>query len=373
MRIVFVGGGTGGHFYPLMAIAEAVRKKDRQGGAPSDLFYIGPNPYQQEALDRLDIRFVRCPAGKKRNYFSLANYFDIFVTAFGLLVAVWKLLWLYPDVVMSKGGYTSVPVVLAAAFLRIPIIIHESDAVPGRANKLAARFASQVGVAYKEVSEYFPKDKVVEVGMPISGVMQSVVSNPHSVLGITNDRPVILVTGGSSGAERLNNFVLGALPRLLSTFTIIHQVGDANVEKVTSTATSLFTDQTALGHYYVFGHLSQQQFAAAIEAADLVVTRGGSTTLFEIAQKSKPAIVVPIPEDISRDQRSNAYAYARMTGAIVLEEHNLSDDILAAEIKRVLEDRQTYEEMVNGARALTVGDAGDTLAGMLRSIAKEHE
>src|SRR5690606_33908089 len=199
--------------------------------------------------------------------------------------------------------------------------------VPGRANVLGARFARTVAIAYGEVAERFPAGKTALTGMPISRAMTAPVNDPFGFLGIAADRPVILVTGGSSGAERLNNFVLGALPRLLQSFTVIHQVGDANVEKVTSTASALLTDPAALAHYYVFGHLTQERFAAAIEAASLVVTRGGSTTLFEIAGKGKPAIVVPIPEDVSRDQRSNAYAYARMTGATVLEEHNLSDDI----------------------------------------------
>lgn len=373
MRLVFVGGGTGGHFYPLMAIAEAVVAEDAPTGRASELYYMGPDPYNQADLDRLGMRFVRCPAGKRRNYFSLANYFDIFVTGWGVAVAFLKLLWLYPDAVMSKGGYTSVPVVLAAWLLRIPIVVHESDAVPGRANLLAARFARTIGVAYPEVTSRFPKGKAVEVGMPISQAMSAPIPDPYAALGITKDRPVILVTGGSTGAERLNNFVLGALPRLLGSFTVVHQVGEANLEKVSSTATSLFTDQSALAHYYVFGHLSQERFAAALGAANIVVTRGGSTTLFEIAGKSKPAIVVPIPEDVSRDQRANAYAYARLTGATVLEEHNLSDDILAAEIERILTDPAVLAEMEAGARSLTVRNAAYTLADMLRAIGNEHE
>jgi UDP-N-acetylglucosamine--N-acetylmuramyl-(pentapeptide) pyrophosphoryl-undecaprenol N-acetylglucosamine transferase len=373
MRLVLVGGGTGGHFYPLMAIAEALRDRDRQAGQESELIYMGPSMYHEASLSALNIRFVSCPAGKKRNYFSLANYFDIFVTGWGVMVAFCKLLRLYPDAVMSKGGYTSVPVVLAAWLLRIPIVVHESDAVPGRANLLAARFATSITVAYAEVAEGFRGKKVTEVGMPISRAMRESGADPFGTLGIVKDRPVVLVTGGSSGAERINNFVIGALPQLLTKFTVVHQVGDAHVEKVSSTAASFFADQTVLSHYYVFGSLSQARFAAAIEAASLVVTRAGSTTLFEIAVKGKPAIVVPIPEDISRDQRSNAYAYARVTGATVLEEHNLSDDILAAEINRILDDASVRAEMAAGAKSLTVGEAAYTLADMLTEIAKEHE
>src|SRR5690606_9872928 len=156
-------------------------------------------------------------------------------------------------------------------------------------------------------------------------------------------------------------------------YTIIHQVGEKNVEKVSSTASSLFTDQTPLQYYYVFGHLSQEKFAAAMQAANVVVTRAGSTTLFEVALNNKPAIVIPIPEDVSRDQRSNAYSYARATGATVLEEHNLSDDILAAEIERILSNPTVYQEMVDGTRSLTVADTAYKLADILLTIGREHE
>ncbi len=373
MRLVFVGGGTGGHFYPLLAVAEAVKERDQAAGRETELFYMGPDAYNQAALDALGIRFVRVPAGKKRNYFSILNYLDVFKTLFGVLTAFFKLLRLYPDAIMSKGGYTSVPVVLAGYLLRIPIVVHESDAVPGRANKLAARFARTIAVAHPEVAAMFPAGKVVVTGMPVRRAFTKAIGDPHAVIGVGKERPIILVTGGSSGAERLNNFVIAALPRLLSNYTIIHQVGDKNVEKVSATASSLFTDRSPLEHYYVFGHLSQEKFAAAMQAASVVVTRAGSTTLFEIALNQKPAIVVPIPEDVSRDQRSNAYSYARATGATVLEEHNLSDDILATEIERILGDQAVYEQMIAGTRALTVADAGLTLADILIDIGKEHE
>ena len=373
MRIVLVGGGTGGHFYPLMAVAEALRERDQGEGRETELFYMGPDSYSADSLSALNIKFVHCPAGKQRNYFSVLNYFDKFKTLFGILVAFVKLLKLYPDAVFSKGGYTSVPVTLAASLLRIPVVIHESDAVPGRANKLAARFARIIGTAHAEVAEFFPKEKVINVGMPIRKAFMKPVSDPHTLLGIGTERPVILVTGGSSGAERLNDFVLAALPKLLSTYTIVHQVGDRNVEKVSSAATSLFTDQSTLANYYLFGHLPQEKFAAAFQAADIIVTRAGSTTLFEIALSQKPSILVPIPEEVSRDQRSNAYAYARATGAIVLEEHNLSDDILVAEINRILGDSQAYQAMVEGTKALTSDQAAYKLADVLLEIGHSHE
>lgn len=374
MRIVLVGGGTGGHFYPLIAVAEAARGRDKEKGESSELFYLGPEPYNQSSLDELDIKFVKIPAGKSRvGYGGLLNFLDTFKTLFGVVIAFFKLLFIYPDAVMSKGGYTSVPVVLAAWLLRIPIVIHESDAVPGRANLFAARFARYIAIAHADVAKYFDEKKVAQVGMPMREVIGTPISDPYNMLGIPKDRPVILVTGGSSGAERLNNFIIASLSRLLTEFTVVHQVGDANVQTVSSSVSTLFVDREPLSHYFVFGHLGPKQFAAALQSANLVIARAGSTTLFEIAKNGKPSIIVPIPEDLSRDQRSNAYAYARLTGAVVLEEYNLSDDILVAEINRIVKDETTSLQMGEKARTLTGGDAAYTLADTLKSIAAEHQ
>jgi len=374
MRIVFVGSGTGGHFYPLIAIAEAVRAKDQAQGDSSDLYFLGPDPYNQSALDNLGMKFVSVPAGKSRvGYGAILNFFDYFKTSWGTIVAFFKLLFIYPDVIMSKGGYTSVPVVVAGWLLRIPIMIHESDAVPGRANLLAAKLATYIGVAHEEAAKYFDASKVAVVGMPIRSSFFKTFSDSYNYLGIPKDRPVILVTGGSSGAERLNNFILASLPRLVNQFTIIHQVGDKHVDKVSATASSLFEDKNTLNHYFVFGHLEQDAFSAALQSANLVISRAGSTTLFEIANVGKPAIVVPIPEDVSRDQRSNAYAYARETGAVVLEEHNLSDDILVAEISRILGSEEVQTTMRQGALSLTIKNAANTLADALHNIGRKHE
>lgn len=373
MRMVLVGGGTGGHFYPLIAIAEAVRQKDATAGQNTELFYIGPEPYNQQSLDANNIKFVYCPAGKQRLYNSVLNFLDKFKVVLGIFVAFFQLLRLYPDVVMSKGGYTSVPVVLAAWLLRIPIVVHESDAMPGRANLLGSRLASYIAVAFDEVAEYFPAGKVALVGMPIRQAFFKDATDPYAALGIPKDRPVLMITGGSSGAQRLNDFVLRSLNRLLENYTVLHQTGDMHEQKVTSDAAALFSDKSQLDHYFVFGHLDQEQFVSALQAASLVLSRGGSTTLFELSLKGKPAIIIPIPEDISRDQRSNAYAYARKTGAVVLEEHNLSDDLLMSEIDRVLGDPEIAKQMSVAALSFTTPDAAYKLADILIAIGKQHE
>ena len=155
MRIGLVGGGTGGHFYPLIAVAEELNVLK----SSSNLYYFGPSPYSKEDLEKNSIKYVYCPAGKIRRYFSFQNFLDLFRSFFGVFVALWKLYITYPDVIFSKGGYTSVPILTAARLLRIPVVIHESDAVPGRANKLAKSFAKYIAISYDDVAEFFPAEK----------------------------------------------------------------------------------------------------------------------------------------------------------------------------------------------------------------------
>ena len=372
MRIVLVGGGTGGHFYPLIAVAEALRDRDRALSKQTELVYIGPDEYNREALARLNIKFEYCPAGKKRQYFSLLNFTDKFKIIGGIFTAIWKLYKHYPDVVFSKGGFTSIPVVLAAWVLRIPIVIHESDAKPGKANKFAARFARYIGISYDDSAEFFPKNKTALIGLPIRKAFFSEHPNPYQILGVPTDKPIIFVTGGSLGAQRINNLILDSLDELLPNFTIIHQVGDTHVDVVSKTASSLITDLDQLKHYFVFGHMSGEYFSAAQQAASLIVSRAGSGTIGEISVRGKPSIIIPIPEEVSRDQRTNAYAYARTGAASVIEEGNLNDGMLVTEINKILGDQEYYKTMSEAAQAFTQKDAAYTLADALLGIGEEH-
>jgi UDP-N-acetylglucosamine--N-acetylmuramyl-(pentapeptide) pyrophosphoryl-undecaprenol N-acetylglucosamine transferase len=353
----------------LIAIAESVRTSIPD----ADLYFMGPEPYDQASLDQLQIRFVSCPSGKRRIYRSLRNYLDVFVTIAGVFVAFGKLLSIYPDVVMSKGGYTSVPVVVAAWLLRIPIVIHESDAVAGRANLIAAHFARYIAIAHDDAAQFFPKAKTALVGLPIRRSFFTQVSDPWSILGIPNDRPVILVTGGSSGAKRINDLILTALDELLPHYTVVHLVGKANETDVTQAAEALVSDPALRSRYVVWGSIPAEKMSAALDAAAVVVSRSGSSAIFEIALKQKPSILIPIPGDVSRDQRANAYSYARGGAATVIEEQNLTDDILVSEIQYILEDQTRYQNMQTAARNFTRPDAADKLAATLISIGKEHE
>ncbi len=368
MRIGFVGGGSGGHFYPLIAVAESVRELVPD----AELYYFGAVPYNSEALASVNMVHVPVPAGKVRRYFAIQNFLDIFRTAGGMAVAFYQLYKIFPDVIFSKGGYTSVPILLMARFYRIPVVIHESDSKPGRASLMARKFARYVAVAYESAAKYFPPEKTALVGIPIRKAVRIAIPDAHAVLGVPTNRPIIYVTGGSLGSIRINNFILNSLAQLLPYYTIFHQTGPTEEKVVTQTAQSLITDKGLLANYYVKGTFDADTVAALLEAASLVISRAGSTTLFEIAMHGTPSIVIPIPEEVSHDQRTNAYSYARSGAATVMEEGNLTPYLLVSEIQSIMEDPVRYETMSRQARAFAAGDAALTIANVLISISLEH-
>lgn len=368
MRIGFVGGGTGGHFYPLIAVADELSKVQ----PVPEMYYFGPSPYDEKALGSHNIKYIYCPAGKLRKYFSIQNFFDVFKNFFGVFYAVLRLYIIYPDVIFSKGGYTSVPILLAAKFLRIPVVIHESDAVPGRANKLAMKQARYIGIAYDEAAQFFPKEKTALIGIPLRSEIKEIPDNPFELLGIPQDKPLIYITGGSMGAERINNVLLRSLTELLPKYRIFHQTGPTNLEEMRLAAQSLLADSSLMESYYIEGFIDPKTITALMSAASLVITRAGSTTLFEVAYHGKPSIIIPIPEDISRDQKTNAYAFARSGAASVVEEQNLTPGLLANEINTIIGDSTKHSQMSQAAKEMSVDDASKKVSDILLSIGTEH-
>ena len=374
MKIVLVGGGSGGHFYPLIAIAEALleQAKTQKLIAP-ELYYLGPDVFDAESLVTYNITFRRVPAGKIRRYFSFRNILDSFKTFWGICVAIVQLFSIYPDVIMSKGGYTSVPVVIAAYLLRIPVVIHESDVAPGRANKFAARFARYIAISYDDAAAHFDTTRTALTGIPIRKELRgNFPENPFKILGVDSG-PLILIIGGSSGAERINGLVIETLDRLLPKFTIVHQVGEENVAGVKASAEALTDDRELLEKYHIRSFLTAEQLHAALSAAEIVVSRAGSGTIHEIAIHGKPSILIPIPEEISHDQRGNAYAYARDGASSVIEEKNLTPNVLVAEIERITGNQELMQTMAEKALIFAPNDAAEKIAAALIEIGLEHD
>jgi UDP-N-acetylglucosamine--N-acetylmuramyl-(pentapeptide) pyrophosphoryl-undecaprenol N-acetylglucosamine transferase len=377
MKIVFTGG-PGGHFYPLIAIAEAVREivNERHLIEPQ-LYFMAPKPFDAETLFENRMQFVACPAGKMRRYMSLQNITDVFVSAWGLLCAIFILFRLYPDVVVSKGGYPSVPVTVAANFLHIPVVIHESDAKPGRANLLASRHAMRIAIAFDSAREFFPKkaqDRIARIGIPIRReVAHTDAEGAIEELGLDRALPTLLILGGSSGSVRINETVLSALPELVEFANVIHQAGKDHFVEVESTSKVILEKSAHPERYHPFPYLNALSLRRGAGAATVIISRAGSTAISEIALWKKPAILIPIPEEISHDQKTNAYAYARTGAAVVLEEANLTPHVLASEAKRIASDTALAASMSQKGADFANPEAARMLAEEILLIGLSHE
>lgn len=378
MKIVFTGSGTGGHFYPIIAVAEAIHEivAEKQLVDPQ-LYQFAPTPFDQDALYANRIEFVPIPAGKVRRYFSFQNFTDLFVTISGTLTAALTLFKLYPDVVFSKGGYTSVPTVLAAHYLGIPVIIHESDSKMGRANKLASKFAYRIGVAFESAAAGLSpkiKARVARMGIPVRKIL-ALQDRTEAIakLGLDPSVPTVLVMGGSLGSKKINDLILAGLPELVDAVNIIHQTGKELFAEVDGTSKIILEKNPNQGRYHRYPYFSAASLRECASAADIIVSRAGSGTINEIAFWKKPAILIPIPESVSHDQRSNAYAYAHIGGAVVLEEANMTPHVLSSEIRRIAGDAALAKSMGEKGAAFVGGDAARVIAEELISIGLAHE
>lgn len=378
MKIVLVGGGTGGHFYPLIAVAEALQDiaTERKLLEP-ELFYLGPAPFDERALLEHGIEYKSSPAGKLHRDRSLGNLFGMFATFFGIIRATFQLFGLYPDIVFSSGGYAAFPTLYAARLLKIPVAIYDADATPGRVSLWSSKFARWIALAHPEAAAKFPekiRDRIAQTGHPIRKEIEDPAKEGgYEFLKLDSSAPTVFIMGGSQGAVAINEIVLDALPDLVASYNVIHQAGTANLVEVSRVASVILKDSLHKERYVSFGLLNTlaQRMAAGI--ATIVVARAGSGTIFEVASWGLPAIMVPIPSDISHDQTENAFSYARSGACVVVEQRNLTPHVLVAEIKRIIDDKALREKMSQAARTFAKPKAARKIAAVLLDTALEHE
>jgi UDP-N-acetylglucosamine--N-acetylmuramyl-(pentapeptide) pyrophosphoryl-undecaprenol N-acetylglucosamine transferase len=374
MKIVFTGGGSGGHFYPIIAVAQevtALLDQQKELG-PAELYFISDEPYNLELLKQNNITFIQNKTGKLRMYFSVENFLDMFRTFFAIIRAFFLLYKIYPDVVFSKGAYASFPVTLAARWLRIPVIIHESDSSPGRANKFAGTFAKRIAISFPRAAEFFPTDRVALTGNPIrKELFEPIKEGAYEAFGFDPNIPILFIIGGSQGAQRINDMLITASPEIIKDFQIIHQIGPKNINTCKATIDMMLEKNPLKDRYKMLPYLNLQEMRMAAGIADLVVSRGGST-IFEIAAWGVPSIIIPITETHGDHQRINAYEYARAGACIVMEENNLTPKLFVEEVKRIIGDKKIVEEMRASARSFTKKDAALNIAREIINILKEH-
>lgn len=327
-RIVLTGGGTAGHVTPNIALLPRLKELGY------DIHYIGSyEGMEKKLIEDCDIPYYGISSGKLRRYFDIKNFSDPFKVLKGYGQARKLLKKLKPDVVFSKGGFVSVPVVFAAKHCHIPAIIHESDITPGLANKLAIPNAYKVCCNFPETLKYLPADKAILTGSPIrSELLNGNRRHALSYCHLTEGKPVILVVGGSSGSQFINEIVRGILPELLKTYQVIHLCGKGNLDK------SLH----GTAGYAQFEY-ANQELSDMFALADIVISRAGANSICELLALHKPNILIPLSANASRgDQILNAHSFEQQGFSIIIEEENLSNVVLLDAVQKLYENRDQY-------------------------------
>ena len=327
-KIILTGGGTVGHVTPNIALLPELKAKGY------DIKYIGTYDGMEKGLiENTGIPYFGISSGKLRRYFSLQNFTDPFRVIKGYFEAKRIIKREAPDVLFSKGGFVSVPVVRAAKKNHIPVIIHESDMTPGLANKLCYSSASRICCNFPETLDYLPKDKAVLTGSPIR---KELLSGDRLAglrfTGLSGKKPVLLIIGGSLGSKHVNDCVRRILPQLLKDFDVIHLCGKGNIDE------SLKGTPGYVQYEYVGPELKD-----CFALCDVVISRAGANSICELLALKKPNLLIPLPLSASRgDQILNANSFKKQGFSMVMEEEELTDEKLIDAVNTLYKERDKY-------------------------------
>jgi UDP-N-acetylglucosamine--N-acetylmuramyl-(pentapeptide) pyrophosphoryl-undecaprenol N-acetylglucosamine transferase len=379
IKILLSGGGTGGHLYPLITVAETLMHEAAPLG-PVDMRYYGDPGAYRGALEARGIRVVHITSSKLRNYFSVQNIFDAFRLIWSIPQALSKIFFFMPHVAFTKGGPGTLPIILACRFYAIPTVVHESDTIPGRTTRAAARSARIVDLGFQGTETQFSKTKAVfhVTGNPIRPEIAAVRNFSAAdraaskiEFGLSPDRPVLLIVGGSQGADRLNMFVLEHLAELLQEFQILHQTGIGNYEsyKKEYDFVAKPMDREALSRQYkFFPFFDAGAMAKAYAAADIMLSRAGASAIFEAAATGTPAIFVPLPEAAQNHQFQNAYHYRERGAGLCIEEDNFLISVFLNEATKLIKNPERLNAMREAARAFYTEGAAEKIAADVLSL-----
>lgn len=365
MKILFTGGGTGGHIVPIIAITREIRRiypeKDIQ------FFYLGPkDEFGSILLSQEGIKVKKIMAGKIRRYLNwqtfLQNFLDIcFKIPLGIFQSIFYMFFLSPDLIFSKGGFGSIPGVVAGKLFLTPVFLHESDIVPGLANRFISKFALEIFVSFPK-TEYFPFKKMILIGNPVRReVLEGSKEEAKKFFKLNSDKPVILILGGSQGAQRINDKILEILSSLLQNFEVIHQCGEKNFQTV-KTEAKVMISKDLESFYHLLPFLKEPELRQAYAACDLIVSRAGSGSIFEIAAIGKPSILIPLPESAQNHQVKNAYAFAENGACLVIEEANFTSHFFLEKLKYLFSHPEELKKMIEKAEEFSKPLAGKAIA-----------
>jgi len=353
-KIIMTGGGTAGHVTPNIALMPALRNEGYE------ISYIGSyEGIEKRLIEEQGVSYYGISSGKLRRYFDPKNFSDPFKVLKGYSQSVKLLKKLKPDVVFSKGGFVSVPVVLAAKHCKIPAVIHESDLTPGLANKLAIPAAVKVCCNFPETLNYLPKEKAVLTGSPIRQELLKGNANHAFSLCRFSDRtkPVIMIVGGSTGSRAINTAIRGLLPELIKSYNIIHLCGKGNLDETLHSVSG-----------YAQFEYANQELSDMFALSDLVISRAGANAICELLALRKPNILIPLSAEASRgDQILNANSFRSQGFSYVLEESELTNTALLEAIEHVFRKKEDY---VNAMENSSSRNSIDTIVGLILEVSK---
>lgn len=335
---------------PIIAVVRELKKL--YPGGDLKLHYIGPKD-TFDLLSKEGLKMHKITSGKIRGYYTQAGFYENIIAFFenikdisfkipmGFLQSFFLLLFIRPKLVFSKGGTGSLPVTYCSKLLRTPVFLHESDAVPGKSNKITSRWAKKIFVSF-EKTEYFDLNKATLVGNPIrKDLLEPATEN---FLNLSSKRQVVLFLGGSQGSESINEFILIILENLLKHYEIIHVAGKENYQNMESESKAI-VDESLKDYYHLYGSLGQEELKQAYKSSDLVISRAGAGSIFEIAAFGKPSILVPLPWAASDHQSKNAHQYAKSGASLVVEQDNLTPNFFLGQIDYLLSNRDKMKKM----------------------------
>jgi UDP-N-acetylglucosamine--N-acetylmuramyl-(pentapeptide) pyrophosphoryl-undecaprenol N-acetylglucosamine transferase len=357
VKVVLTGGGTGGHIYPALSVAECL--------AGHELLYVGTaEGPEAQVVPRAGLPFRAIPSRKLSRRPTPGAVAALAVSAWGVARAAALLRSWKPDVVLGTGGYASAGVMFAAALLRIPTVVHEANVVPGRVNRLLAALCTRVAVTYPASARYFPESKTVVTGLPVRPELRNAdPARARKEYGLAPNVPTLLISGGSGGAQTLNRAVLEALPELARRgLRIVHQTGKSQFQSVREMAGDTYSASYRPVPYV-------EDMPSLLAAASLIVCRGGSSTLAEVTAVGLPAIVVPYPYAVADHQTSNAAALAEAGAGIMVRDAEFDGRRLVREVDALLGDPARLEQMRHASRGLGRPDAAREVADLLRDVA----
>jgi UDP-N-acetylglucosamine--N-acetylmuramyl-(pentapeptide) pyrophosphoryl-undecaprenol N-acetylglucosamine transferase len=371
-RVLLAGGGTGGHIYPLVAVAEEIKNISVASGAQVEMRFIGDGELLRQCAAEIGFKSTLILSPKWRRYFSVQNFIDILKFPIGFIQALFNVWAFMPDVIFAKGGYASFLPALAGRIFMIPVFVHESDTIPGQANMILGKMAKRVFLSFDSSKKYFNENKCVITGNPIRAGVMALTDRAAALQAFSLDpnKPTVLITGASQGAQKINEILLLSLVELTKKFQIIHQCGAKNFEDTSKRMAGIVEESGAVfgpqiqNNYRLYPALDMGQMALAYSASDIVVSRAGSQ-IFEIASWGKPLIAVPLKNSASNHQLMNAREITKF-GAILVEEDNLTPRILITEIEGAYQNKNDLSQRI---KQFARPDAAATIAKELLGLA----